>query len=50
MNSMRAWAKNNATNASEDDGSMKEAARLAATKQTGGRFDSGIGIDDIING
>lgn len=49
LDAMRAWALRNATNASEDDGS-KEAARVAATKQTGGRFDSGIGIDDIING
>jgi SpoVK/Ycf46/Vps4 family AAA+-type ATPase len=49
MSAMRLWAKNNATNASEDDGS-REAALKAATTTTGGRFDSGIGIDDIMNG
>lgn len=49
MSAMRSWAKNNATSASEDDGS-KIKAQLAATTQTGGRFDTGIGIDDILNG
>lgn len=49
LGAMRAWALDNAINASEDDGS-KVAAAKAATTQTGGRFDSGIGIDDILNG
>jgi SpoVK/Ycf46/Vps4 family AAA+-type ATPase len=49
LDKMRAWALSNAINASEDDGS-KAAAQKAATTQTGGRFDSGIGIDDILKG
>ncbi len=44
---MREWADTNATNASEDDG--KKSAQIAAsTGKTGGRFESGIGLDDMV--